>query len=768
MKINIGAGQHILEGYINIDRKTGGEMYPLMDKGIVFDSCVADEIRASHCLEHVSHRETMNVLREWVRVLKPGGLLKIAVPDFDVACSLRKDDPKWRYYLTGGHVDNDDVHGAIFTRDETIALLKEAGCNFDWETGFWKSEVKDCASLPVSLNLQATKREDVQDAPKPELSKPRKILAIMSAPRAGFTLTHGLIETILSKYGIQCNVYQGAFWEQGIQNLLEKAIASGFDDALAIDFDSVFDHKQFERMLTHWLNHPEVDALAPLQPQRGTGLAMLTPVGCALSSDTHVAHVTAKEHSQDGMQVRTAHFGLTFIRLKKLESMRKPWFWNQPAAMELPTEICDEFDRFVAPHQVNKFISLFEKHFGLRFTLDKNPDSGRWKTNGSIDADIYFWKKWEAAGNNLFVLTDVLLGHQEVLIAQHNHKTGYASYRHATDWLENPYSGKSADVPKNDEGIVSSPLDDYEINASNYFDDAALFLSDKYPQTFIQDSKVCLGQPSTDLSGCKYRNIDTKAHIKIHNGGKRRIHITFSGARYEKTVKCIIDNSPKLGADKVYVYDDKWLIENHPEFIRDRANIFYDTTSKNGTYTRGFGWFCWKPFIIQHALENFCEDGDIVLFTDADTYPVQDLTPFYDYADEHGVMLFGAAHLRQRHWCKRDTMAAMGMDADRWRDMQAGNARYMLFKKTDKPIGYENDTATTVSSFLNQWLSLASQKQLTTFELSDDEYPELIKTPNGKALGQHRCEQAILTNLANWYGIPLHRPPCQDGNGYIK
>src|SRR4051812_8339039 len=80
-KLNLGAGSKPLAGYSNIDAKNkrgtvDTTIYPLPH----VDGSV-DEIRASHVLEHFSHREIGNVLADWVRALKPGGVLKIAVPD---------------------------------------------------------------------------------------------------------------------------------------------------------------------------------------------------------------------------------------------------------------------------------------------------------------------------------------------------------------------------------------------------------------------------------------------------------------------------------------------------------------------------------------------------------------------------------------------------------------------------------------------------------------------------------------------------------------
>lgn len=159
-KIDVGCGAHCPGDFIPIDAKTGGQAYPLCysDGVRVADESV-EVLHASHVLEHFSHRDSLAVLTEWVRVLAPGGLLQIAVPNFRWIAEKYLHDPSdtdWPLagYVMGGHVDENDKHGAIFDEEGLTEALGSLGL-VDIQP--WVSEVQDCAALPVSLNLQGRK-----------------------------------------------------------------------------------------------------------------------------------------------------------------------------------------------------------------------------------------------------------------------------------------------------------------------------------------------------------------------------------------------------------------------------------------------------------------------------------------------------------------------------------------------------------------------------------------------------------------------------------
>jgi len=81
MNINLGCGEDIREGYINIDIR----YLPGVD--VVADVCAlpfkynsVNEIRATDIYEHITYRKSIKLLKSWVSILKYGGLLFIRGP----------------------------------------------------------------------------------------------------------------------------------------------------------------------------------------------------------------------------------------------------------------------------------------------------------------------------------------------------------------------------------------------------------------------------------------------------------------------------------------------------------------------------------------------------------------------------------------------------------------------------------------------------------------------------------------------------------------
>lgn len=109
LKLNLGCGSHIPDGWVNVDYALGAWIAKLpvistinkqfklvnfdwsekillhdLRKKFPWEDNSVDVIYSSHTLEHLSRSEGLHFLKECYRVLKPNGIIRIIVPDLMV------------------------------------------------------------------------------------------------------------------------------------------------------------------------------------------------------------------------------------------------------------------------------------------------------------------------------------------------------------------------------------------------------------------------------------------------------------------------------------------------------------------------------------------------------------------------------------------------------------------------------------------------------------------------------------------------------------
>ncbi len=98
MKLNLGCGTDIKQGYVNLDiigREGVDVVHDLNRFPYPFSNDQFDEIYASHVIEHVD--DVLRVLEELYRILKNDGYLRIKVPYFSSFGAFQ--DPTHKHFF---------------------------------------------------------------------------------------------------------------------------------------------------------------------------------------------------------------------------------------------------------------------------------------------------------------------------------------------------------------------------------------------------------------------------------------------------------------------------------------------------------------------------------------------------------------------------------------------------------------------------------------------------------------------------------------------
>lgn len=150
IKLNLGCGwRNFGEDWDHID---GGDYAHVKGHDItrlLYDDDSVDLIYASHVFEYFDREEGKEVLKEWYRVLKPEGVLRIAVPDFGAMAKLYVEGKfgldrflghlfgKMEMGMKGGETGNVIYHKTTYDFDGLKNILEGVGFGdvrrYDWK-----------------------------------------------------------------------------------------------------------------------------------------------------------------------------------------------------------------------------------------------------------------------------------------------------------------------------------------------------------------------------------------------------------------------------------------------------------------------------------------------------------------------------------------------------------------------------------------------------------------------------------------------------------
>ena len=176
MKLHLGCGKRFIPGFIHVDAVD----FPHIDHVATIDnlSFVPDNsvelIYNCHVLEHFKRRDVDRVLREWLRVLIPGGVLRISVPDFASLCEVYQREKNLNLVIGALFGRQDylyNIHSNVFDFAALSGQLHNAGfvdvARYDWRnTEYAGIDDYSQAYIPhmdkengtlISLNIECVK-----------------------------------------------------------------------------------------------------------------------------------------------------------------------------------------------------------------------------------------------------------------------------------------------------------------------------------------------------------------------------------------------------------------------------------------------------------------------------------------------------------------------------------------------------------------------------------------------------------------------------------
>jgi predicted SAM-dependent methyltransferase len=168
VKLNLGCGTDYKTGWINIDNNSDNNIEKLdlnwdLRNPLPFDDNSVNFIFNEHFFEHLTVEEGQICMKDFMRVLRPGGVMRIAMPDLEGAVASYMDK-NWRkkaflrkfgldFVQTRAELINMNFrewgHKWLYDWEELERRLKEAGYTNIKHCKRGKSEYPELEKLEI-------------------------------------------------------------------------------------------------------------------------------------------------------------------------------------------------------------------------------------------------------------------------------------------------------------------------------------------------------------------------------------------------------------------------------------------------------------------------------------------------------------------------------------------------------------------------------------------------------------------------------------------
>ena len=129
--LNLGAGDSgKVEGIINVDIRPLPTVDVVADVAhLPFEDNECEGVMSRNLIEHFGRHEYFDVVKEWVRVLQPGGFLKVETVDMGLLMDKWRNIPEdnWMDGVLGAQTYPENFHKMAFTREHLEADFEKLG-----------------------------------------------------------------------------------------------------------------------------------------------------------------------------------------------------------------------------------------------------------------------------------------------------------------------------------------------------------------------------------------------------------------------------------------------------------------------------------------------------------------------------------------------------------------------------------------------------------------------------------------------------------------
>lgn len=163
-KLNLACGEDYKNGYINVDfydTRKADEVWDI--RNIPYPDNSVDEILASHIIEHFDAKSGPIILKEWLRVLKPGGILKLETPDLLSTCKdfVAADEQRrillYPNFFSMAEITPGQAHLFLYTEFQLFGCLRAVGYSTIKRVTPWSNYATNQSEHHLFLAVEATK-----------------------------------------------------------------------------------------------------------------------------------------------------------------------------------------------------------------------------------------------------------------------------------------------------------------------------------------------------------------------------------------------------------------------------------------------------------------------------------------------------------------------------------------------------------------------------------------------------------------------------------